>query len=131
MILQINLKEKTVYFGSMMISKIINRKKNLRGYNFRNILCIRLDEIGDMCYSLHVFQALKMQYPNAKLTLLCKPFATSLVKNDPAIDKSTSSWAELTNDYDLIVDLRGNWKSNLYALKHKPTVRLDRGTVRY
>lgn len=131
MLLPKNLREKSVYFFSMMITRIINGNKKIHEFSFQNILCIREDEIGDLCYSLHVFKSLKKQYPSAKITLLCKPFAIQLVKNDPDVDKATSDWKELTNDYDLIVDLRGSRKSNLYALKHRPRIRLDRGTVRY
>src|ERR1043166_3605803 len=115
-----NVKEKTVYFASMMISKFINRNKNFRDHVFKNILCIRQDEIGDLCYSLPVFKSLKKQFPNAKITLLVKPFAVSLLKNDPAIHKTTCLWNELTDEYDLIVDLRGSWKSAWFALRHRP-----------
>ncbi len=126
-----NLKEKSVYFFSMIISKLINGKKNVREFSFQNILCIREDEIGDLCYSLPVFKSLKQQFPNAKITLLCKPFAVSLVENDPSIDKAISNWSDLAGNYDLIVDLRGSMKSNRYALMHRPKIRLDRGTVRF
>lgn len=131
MILPRNIKEKSVYFFSMMISKMINRKKNIRDFSFQNILCFREDEIGDLCYSLHVFKSLKKQFPQSKITLLCKPFATLLVKNDPNIDKITSNRNELSGKYDLIVDLRPNWKSVWYAMFHRPAFRLDRATVRY
>lgn len=126
-----NLKEKSVYFFSMLISKLINGNRNLRNQTFQRILCIREDEIGDLCYSLHVFKSLKTQFPNAELTLLCKPYALSLIKNDPAVTKATSNWNDLTGNYDLIVDLRGSSKSNWYALRHLPKIRVDRGTIRY
>ena len=115
----------------MMISKIINGKKDIGAFPFQNILCIREDEIGDLCYSLPVFKSLRKQFPGAKITLLCKSFVIPLIKNDPNIQQVTSNWKELSNDYDLLVDLRGSWKSNWYALTHRPKVRLDRGTVRY
>jgi len=115
----------------MMISKIINRNKNVNKLFFKNILCIRQDEIGDLCYSLHVFKMLGDQFPKAKLNLLCNPVAIPLVKHDPNIDKIFSDWNEVTDRYDLIIDLRGNWKSNRYALKNLPLYRLDRGTIRF
>jgi ADP-heptose:LPS heptosyltransferase len=126
-----NLKEKSVYFFSMMISKVINGNKSFRGRTFHNILCIREDEIGDLCYSLHVFKSLKKQFPDAVITLLCRPFAVPLVKNDPNIALATSNWNDLSGKYDLIVDLRGSGKSNWYALTHLPGFRVDRGTIRY
>jgi ADP-heptose:LPS heptosyltransferase len=115
----------------MMISKFINGNKNARKLSFKNILCIRQDEIGDLCYSLHVFKMLGTQFPKAKLSVLCNLVATPLVTHDPDIDKVFSDWNELSGDYDLIIDLRGNWKSNKYALRHKPLYRLDRGTIRF
>ncbi|MCX6292319.1 MAG: glycosyltransferase family 9 protein [Bacteroidetes bacterium] len=126
-----NFKEKFVYFFSMFLTRWVNRNKNIRSFSFERILVIREDEIGDLCYSLHIFKSLKKQFPNSKITLLCKPFAVSLVKNDPSVDHVTSNWSELTGDYDLIVDLRGSCKSIWYACTHAPKIRLDRGTVRY
>jgi ADP-heptose:LPS heptosyltransferase len=125
------LPEKLVYFFSSLLSHLINGKKVLRNLEFNNILCIKLDEIGDLCYSLHVFKMLKMQYPNSQITLLCKPFALSLTQDDPNITTTTSNWKDIKNDYDLIVDLRGSWKSIFFALKIWPKARLDRGTVRW
>ena len=126
-----NLKEKITYFFSMLITKLINRNKNVRLYSFQNILCIKEDEIGDLCYSLHVFKSLKNQFPSAKITLLCKPFAVALVKNDPSVNRAISNWNDLNEKYDIIVDLRGSAKSNWYALLHPPKIRLDRGAVRF
>jgi ADP-heptose:LPS heptosyltransferase len=115
----------------MIISKVINGNKNLQHLSFQNILCIKEDEIGDLCYSVQVFESLKNQFSEAKITILCKPFAIPLVKNNPFITQATSNWNDLTGDYDLIVDLRGSWRSNLYALRNLPKARLDRGTVRF
>lgn len=120
-----------VYLSSMMLSRIINGSKDLRQIKPRHILCIKQDEIGDMCYCLHVFDMLKKQFPDAKLTLLCKPFAITLLNNNPTIDHLTSNWNDLVHRYDLIIDLRGSWRSNFFALTHWPKARLDRATVRY
>lgn len=109
----------------------MNRNGNLQSFTPNRILVIREDEIGDMCYSLHVFEMLARQYPHAQVTLLCKSFVQSLVMGNPHIHTLTSSYAQLKSSYDIIVDLRGSWKSLLLAIKHKPTVRLDRGTVRF
>lgn len=123
--------EKLVYLSSMMLSRLINGGKDLRAVKPRQILCIRQDEIGDMCYSLHVFDMLKKQFPDAGLTLLCKPFAITLLNNNPNIDHLTSNWNDLFGRYDLIVDLRGSWRSIFFALSRWPKARLDRASVRY
>jgi ADP-heptose:LPS heptosyltransferase len=124
-------REKLVYLFSMVLSRLINGGKDLRQLKPRHILCIKEDEIGDMCYSLHVFDMLKKQFPDAKLTLLCKPFAITLLNNNPDIDHLTSNWNDLIHQYDLIIDLRGSWRSVFFALTHWPKARLDRATVRY
>jgi ADP-heptose:LPS heptosyltransferase len=124
-------KEKAIYASSMLLSKFINANKNFSQQQPNRILCIKLDEIGDLCYSLHVFQLLKQSHPQAEITLLCKPFAVSLVAKDPNIDFATSHWNQITGYYDTIIDLRGNWKSMLYAIKNRPYIRLDRGTIRF
>lgn len=123
--------EKMVFLTSLLLSKVINRNKNLHAISVKKILVIKLDEIGDMCYALHVFDMLKAQFPEAEITLLCKSFVVSMVKTNPAITKVVTDFNDLTGDYDIIIDLRGNWKSIGYALKHMPKIRLDRGTVRF
>ncbi|MBC7383558.1 MAG: glycosyltransferase family 9 protein [Bacteroidia bacterium] len=126
-----NFKEKVVYGLSMALSQWLNWDKNIKKIAFKNILVFKLDEIGDLCYSLHVFDLLKQRYPGVKVTLVCKPYGISLVNSHPSIDKIFTSVNELKEHYDLIIDLRGNFETIKYALIHKPVVRLDRGTVRY
>lgn len=126
-----NLSEKIIYFSSYLLTRIINGKKPLKQIPVHRILVFKQDEIGDLCYALHVFSMLKQQYPQAEITLLCKPFALSLVKNNPNIQYATSSFNDLKGRFDLILDLRGSWKSIFYALVNPPKIRLDRGTVRF
>ena len=120
-----------MYFTSSLVSRLINGKKELRDISYKKILCIKLDEIGDLCYSVHVFSMLKKQFPEAEITLLCKPFAVSLTQFDSSLNTVTCDINELKIDFDLIVDLRGNWRTIFFALKIWPKARLDRGTVRW
>ncbi len=117
--------------ASLLLSKVINRNKPLHAISPKKILVIKLDEIGDMCYALHVFDMLKMQFPAAETTLICRPFAVSLLNDCPFIDKIVTHFDDLTEHYDVIIDLRGNWRSIYFALTHWPKIRLDRGTVRF
>lgn len=129
-LLKITLPEKINNAISVLLSKAINGKKELKHIAVRKILCIKTDEIGDLCYSLHVLDMLKKQYPQAELTLICKPYAITLTNNNPHINHITSNWGDLTGGYDLMVDLRVSRRSLWYALTHWPKIRLDRGTVR-
>lgn len=126
-----NWKEKLLYAASLLLSKWINRKQQLRSFAPLRILVIREDEIGDMCYSLHVFEMLSRQYPSAQITVLCKPFVQSLLTGSSYIHHLTTSYKELQGTFDCVIDLRGSWKSLWYTFTNQPTLRLDRGTIRY
>ncbi len=127
----INFNEKTKLVASMLTSRLINAYRNPSLLNYRNILCIKDDEIGDMCYSLHVFKMLRNQYPEAEITVFCKPYCVPLLKSDPSVNHLLTDWKELNGSYDLIVDLKISWKGMGLALKKWPKARLDRGTVRF
>ena len=124
-------KEDIVYLFSMMVSKWINFGKKPLSKSFQKILIVKLDEIGDLVNSLHVFSLLKSKYPEAELTLLCKPFNINLLKNDPFLTHVVSDIQHLTGNYDLIVELRGDISTIKYALKNSPDYRIDRATVRW
>ena len=90
-----------------------------------------MDEIGDLVTVLPVFYNIHNQYPNARITLLCKPFNAIFFQNLDYIDCVHSLDEVLQKDYyDLILDLRGNKKTLQYAFTHRPKYRLDRGSIR-
>ena len=122
--------EKIIYLISILLSKMINRSKNPATLNPKRILVIRLDEIGDLCYTLPALQLLRNRYPEAKITLWCRPFAGSLVRCHPAIDVIVHHVSELKNRFDLVVDMRGKWAGIAYAITHRTFFRLERGSVR-
>lgn len=53
----------------------------------RNILLIRLDNLGDMLLMTPAFHAVKMSLPQARLTLLASPVGTQVGLLDPDIDE--------------------------------------------
>ena len=127
-----NWREQLIYAASAFITQLINSGRDPKKIFFQNILFIKDDEIGDLCYSIPVFEMIKKQFPDCKTTLLCKPFAKPLVQSDPHLDRIITEWDQLDKNekYDLLVELRGTWKSNRYALKSLPKYRVDRGTVK-
>ena len=122
--------DKIIYACSILLSRLINRGKDPQEMDFKTILILRQDEIGDLCYSTPIFEMLRLRYPKAKISLWCRPFAVSLVQNDPNLDTVFSAKKDLEKNYDLIIDLRGGWKGMKYALLHPPKFRLERGIVR-
>jgi len=120
-------KEQFYFLVSALVSRFIHFIKLSKSVN--SILVIKWDEIGDMVYALHVFNHLKIQYPDAKITLVCKEFVTPLVQHNSAIDYIRHELPK-NEKFDLIVELRGNWDTLRYALFNLPNRRVDRGTVR-
>jgi ADP-heptose:LPS heptosyltransferase len=127
----INITEKTRLTLSMLVSRMINAMRNPALISYQTILCIKDDEIGDMCYATPVFEMLRKQYPSAIITLICKPFNKAFLHADRNIDRIETEWSQLSKTYDLIVDLRISWKSIFFALRKWPKARLDRGTIRF
>ena len=42
----------------------------------------------------------------------------------------TEASKQFDHPYDLLIELRGNWETLKYALRYRPQIFLDRGTVR-
>ena len=114
-----------------MTSFLINNFKNPRKQVIKKILVVRLDEIGDMITTLPVFDHLKKKFSEAEITVWCLPLTAPLLKYNPNISRVVLHQEDINEKFDLIVDLRGDFKTMWYALKHFPKIRLDRGTVRF
>lgn len=97
----------------------------------QDIVVVKWDEIGDMVTAVHVFEILKTYAPQARLTLLCKPFVGSLINANPYIDNIVHRTDELPKRADVWVELRGNWRTFWLSLWRTKKVRLDRGGVRF
>lgn len=101
---------------------------------YRNILIVKLSAIGDVIHALPVAQALKQQYPAAKLTWIVEKPAYDLLTMNPFIDEiiifdkpKYKSWRGLikhgpqlakllkARHFDLVLDLQGLGKSAAIA----------------
>ncbi len=101
--------------------------------SIKSILVVKWDEIGDMAAAVHVFGTLKLAYPEAQLHVLCKPFVSTLIAGDPAIDKIITHIEDWQQRYDVVVELRGTWQTlrKSLSLRTMPKYRVDRGWVRF
>lgn len=124
-------REQFLYFSSSILSKVQNIGKNPAKFKSPEILIIKLDEIGDMATATHVFEHLKNEHPDSTITLLCKPIVKSLVENDPNLSNIITSVGEWNKSYELLIDLRGTWKTFFKSIRYWPKMRFDRGTVRW
>lgn len=99
----------------------------------KSILVVKWDEIGDMAAAVHVFGTLKLAYPEAELHVMCKPFVSTLIAGDPAIDKVITHIEDWQQRYAVVVELRGTWQTlwKSLSLRTMPKYRVDRGWVRF
>jgi ADP-heptose:LPS heptosyltransferase len=130
--------EKHLYFCNLLVSRWVNalglgQGSKIPKLPIKSILVVKWDEIGDMAAAVHVFGTLKSAYPDAKITVLCKPFAASLIAGDPAVDTVITDIEDWRERYDVVVELRGTWKTlwKSLALRTMPKYRVDRGWVRF
>lgn len=99
-----------------------------RPFRPESILVVKLDEIGDMVYALHVFELLRKEHPNALLNVYIKPFNRTLIELTGCADRIIHDPKELDSQYDLLVNLRGDWHT--FWLGFRCKMRLERGCVR-
>lgn len=121
--------EKILFALNFLASKFYRKKPDT--CEAIQIVCVKWDEIGDMVNALHVFTALKKEYPKATLTVLCKPFVASLLLSVSEIDSIVTSLDQLPRKVEIWVELRGTWKSLFHSLKCSVKFRCDRGTIRF
>ncbi|MCX6140793.1 MAG: glycosyltransferase family 9 protein [Candidatus Kapabacteria bacterium] len=122
--------ERQYLIASVLASKLLNAGVRASTVVPRSILVVKLDEIGDMALCTHVFALLKRDFPEAHITVLCKPFVKVLIEADPHINDIITSVDEWTRTFDVVVELRGTWATLRKALLMRPRLRLDRATVR-
>src|SRR6185312_7478197 len=81
----------------------------------RNILCIRLDNLGDVLMTTPAMRALKHSLPGCRITLLASQSGTAGARHIPEIDETiayASPWmksslvAEADIDLGMVEDLR-------------------------
>ncbi len=100
--------------------------------NVKNILLIKLDDIGDMVYFTPLFQPLRRTYPNATITLLCKKQIHSLLQYETDIDVIVSSTKHIkTKAFDIIIDGRGSWQTLVWAMLKCNMLWLSKAAVRF
>jgi lipopolysaccharide heptosyltransferase I len=118
----------------------------LRSKQFSRILLIKPSALGDVVHALPVLVKLRKRYPAARIDWLITPENADLVRCHPALSNVVSfarrdyasfgrSWKGTTgvfkllhtlwhNQYDLVIDLHGQFRSALFTLATVARVRL-------
>lgn len=123
--------DRGLFLSSIFLSWLINRNKDCKSLLFKRILIFKEDEIGDLVIATPAFRLLRKQFPDAEITVVTRPFGVHLLQYNSDINRVTADYKTLDGRYDLVVDLRGTPASTFFALRHRPLLRLDRGTIRY
>lgn len=121
--------EKILFALNLLASKFYKKKPDTN--EAIQIVCVKWDEIGDMVNALHVFSALKKEFPKGTLTVLCKPFVASLLSGITEIDAVVTSLDQIPSKLEIWVELRGTWKSLFRSLRSGVKYRCDRGSIRF
>lgn len=114
-------------FGFMIFAPFLFlRGKLFKKQEPRNILVLRLDQIGDVIQAIPFFEALKKKYPKSTVHAVCVKDCAFLLENNKNIDRlytMTSSWfyperKTLLSDYtELINILRQTGIDKAYDLR--------------
>jgi len=105
--------EKWLYFINILVSRFVNAGKTNLGAmsnssdKITSIIIVKWDEIGDMLTAVHVFELLKRNYPGVEITVLCKPFVSSLIQTDPNVDIIINDVDQWKKRYEMEVEIRG------------------------
>ncbi len=136
---------------SFLITILFYSNRKLK--NIKKILIIKLDHVGDLIVSTPVISNLKLNFPQARLTVLVGSWNKPLVEDNPYVDEVitydaiTPFYKETTNSqhilqkikffialkhkkFDLIVDLRTTWEGLFFGLIKGGRYRTDVSTVR-
>ena len=126
--LKIPSSEQLLYMANVLVDRFWFKQSPEK---VRSVLVVRWDEIGDMAASAHVFGAIKRRFPDAELTVLCKPFVKSLIAHDPSIQQILTGIDEFNKPYDAVIELRGTWKTLWKSLRYGVRYRSSRAEVRW
>ncbi len=135
---------------SAIVQWLFYRKRLTKDFIPERILVVKLDHIGDVLLATPVFSNLRKAYPNTELHALTGAWGRVILENHPDVDKvleynspafsrseqSTSFknalqlYRELRSQkYDLLIELRGDWRIVWFALLHVTPRRLNRASL--
>lgn len=135
---------------SAAVQWLFYRKRLPKDFTPKRVLVVKLDHLGDVLLSTPVFSNLRQTYPNAELHALTGAWSRVVLENHPDINKileynspafcrtgeptSLRQTCQLyralrRQKYELMVQLRGDWRITCFALLRVTPKRLDRAAL--
>ena len=141
--------ERVTLLCSFLVQKLLYTSTFPVNFSPQRVLVIKLDHFGDLLLSTAVFNNLSLNFPNASTDALIGSWGQAVLETHPKINRliyynspgfsrqaksftlyqSISLLMKLWRQYDLIVDLRGDWLTVTLALLKSSPYRMDRATL--
>ena len=140
----------TIEFATIVSSFIVQRIRYRQvlpaDFKPRRILVVKLDHLGDVLLATSVFSNLRCVYPHAQIHALVGSIGALVLRNHPDVNKIIQYDARFfcrsgrpmqlrdasqlfrslrLKKYDLLIDLRGDWLTVIFALFKGAYYRID------
>ena len=145
-----NATEILTLIASAVVQWLFYRKRLPKNFTPKRILVVKLDHLGDIILTTPVFSNLRQAYPKAELHALTGTWSRTVLERHPDVNKvleynsptfcRTGQPTSLKQTfqlyralrhqkYDLIVELRGDWRTLWFALGRLTPHRLSRAAL--
>lgn len=145
-----NLSETLTLIASAVVQWLFYKTPLPKDFIPKRILVVKLDHLGDVLLATPVFSNLRQAYPDAELHALAGTWSRVVLEKHPDVSKvleynspAFSRTVEPTSlkqtlqlyralrrqKYDLMVQLRGDWRTVCFALLRVTPKRLDRAAL--
>lgn len=149
MILQ-NTAETIRLIASAVVQWVLYSNRIPKDFAPKRILVVKLDHIGDVLLATPVFSNLRKSFPDTELHALCGKWSRVILDNHPHVDRvieynspifcRTGHPATFRNalrlfkllrrqNYDMLIELRGDWRIIWYSLLRFTPMRLCRASL--
>ena len=145
-----NVPETLTLIASATVQWLCYRERLPKDFKPKRILVVKLDHLGDVVLATPVFSNLRRAYPNAELHALTGTWSRVVLEKHPDVNKVLEYnsptfcrtgqptplkevfqlYQQLRHQkYDLLVELRGDWRIVCFALLRVTPRRLDRAAL--
>jgi len=142
--------ESATIAASFLIQCTLYRRLLPLQFKPRRILVMKLDHLGDVLLATPVFSNLRHAYPETQIHALVGSWGAAVIRNHPGVDEIIQYNARFFcrsgrptplrevlqlfrklrwQKYDLLIDLRGDWLTTIFALLKVAPYRLERASL--
>ena len=145
-----NASEILMLIASAIVQWFFYRKRVSKDFFPKRILVVKLDHIGDVLLATPVFSNLRKAYPDAEIHALTGSWSRPILENHPDVNrvfeynspmfcrsghptslrKTIRLYRALRQSkYDLLIELRGDWRFVIFTLLRFTTRRINRASL--